>query len=49
MRHQEGMSYREIADSTELPLGTVKTYLFRARKYLRSKMAQVYGWEEGST
>lgn len=45
MRHQEGLSYEEIAAATELPLGTVKTYLFRARQHLRSKLAGVYGWE----
>lgn len=43
MRHQEGLSYEEIAATTELPLGTVKTYLFRARQQLRRKLANVYG------
>ena len=45
MRHQEGLSYEEIAATTELPLGTVKTYLFRARQHLRRKLSVVYGWE----
>lgn len=45
MRHQEGLSYEEIAATTDLPLGTVKTYLFRARQQLRRKLAGVYGWE----
>lgn len=45
MRHQEGLSYEEIAVTTDLPLGTVKTYLFRARQQLRRKLAGVYGWE----
>lgn len=45
MRHQEGLSYEEIAATTDLPLGTVKTYLFRARQQLRHKLANVYGWE----
>ncbi|HBV98827.1 MAG: RNA polymerase subunit sigma-24 [Peptococcaceae bacterium BICA1-7] len=45
MRHQEGLSYEEIAATTELPLGTVKTYLFRARQQLRSQLAGAYGWE----
>ncbi len=45
MRHQEGMSYEEIASATELPLGTVKTNLFRARQQLRRELAGVYGWE----
>lgn len=45
MRHQEGLSYEEIAATTSLPLGTVKTYLFRARQHLRRQLAGVYGWE----
>ena len=46
MRHQEDLSYEEIAATTGLPLGTVKTYLFRARQQLRSKLVGVYGWGE---
>jgi RNA polymerase sigma-70 factor (ECF subfamily) len=45
MRHREGLSYEEIAATTDLPLGTVKTYLFRARQQLRRQLAGVYGWE----
>ncbi|MDD2444180.1 MAG: sigma-70 family RNA polymerase sigma factor [Desulfotomaculaceae bacterium] len=45
MRHQEGLSYEEIASTTKLPLGTVKSYLFRARQQLRRELAGVYGWE----
>lgn len=45
MRHQEGLSYEQIAATTDLPLGTVKTYLFRARQQLRRQLANVYGWE----
>ena len=32
LRYQEGLAYEEIAEVTDLPLGTVKTHLFRARK-----------------
>ncbi len=32
LRHVEGHSYEEIADILDLPLGTVKTYIHRARK-----------------
>lgn len=46
MRHQEGLSYEEIAATTDLPLGTVKTHLFRARQELRRKLGSVYEWEE---
>lgn len=35
LRHEEQLTYEEIANVTNLPLGTVKTYLFRARKQLR--------------
>lgn len=32
LRYSEGLTYEEIAAITDLPLGTVKTHLFRARK-----------------
>ncbi len=35
MRHVEGRSYEEIATTLDLPLGTVKTYIHRARHELR--------------
>lgn len=34
LRHREDLSYAEIARHPDLPLGTVKTYLFRARRQL---------------
>ncbi|MEM8485926.1 MAG: sigma-70 family RNA polymerase sigma factor [Bacteroidota bacterium] len=41
MRHQQEKSYEEIAKELDLPLGTVKAHIFRARellnKYLRHK------------
>ena len=41
MRHQQEKSYEEIAKELDLPLGTVKAHIFRARallyKYLRDK------------
>jgi RNA polymerase sigma factor (sigma-70 family) len=41
MRHQEELSYEEIAEQLDLPLGTVKAHIFRARemlnKFLRDK------------
>ena len=43
--HLEEMSYREITEITGLPEGTVKSYLFRGRKYLKDKLTQKYGWE----
>ncbi len=38
LRHQEELSYEEISRAMNLPLGTVKTYLFRARRALREAM-----------
>jgi RNA polymerase sigma-70 factor (ECF subfamily) len=35
LRHVEGRSYEEIATTLDLPLGTVKTYIHRARHQLR--------------
>ena len=43
LRHQEGLAYDEIADVTGLPLGTVKTYIHRARKELAGLLAEA-GW-----
>jgi len=41
LRHVEGYSYDEIADILDLPLGTVKTYLHRARGELKSLLAHL--------
>lgn len=34
MRHLEEMSYQEISEQLDLPLGTVKAHIFRAREML---------------
>jgi RNA polymerase sigma-70 factor (ECF subfamily) len=34
LRYFRELSYEEIAETTELPLGTVKAQLFRAREML---------------
>jgi RNA polymerase sigma-70 factor (ECF subfamily) len=39
LRHFAGLSYQEIADFTEMPLGTVKNKLFRAHSVLRKALA----------
>ena len=44
--HLEEMSYAEIADITKLPEGTVKSYLFRARKLLKERLLDKYEKEE---
>ena len=41
LRHIEGYAYDEIADIMDVPLGTVKTYLHRARAELRKSLAHV--------
>ena len=38
LRYQQELPYEEIASITGLPLGTVKTGLFRARERLRSAL-----------
>ena len=40
--HQQEMSYEEIAQITSLPDGTVKNYLFRARKLLKQYLLASY-------
>ncbi|OGN77560.1 MAG: hypothetical protein A3G84_06030 [Chloroflexi bacterium RIFCSPLOWO2_12_FULL_71_12] len=39
LRHLQQLSYQEVADALELPLGTVKTHLHRARAALRARLA----------
>ncbi len=43
LRHVEDMSYEEIVEVTDLPLGTVKTLLFRGRRLLRKKLRIIEG------
>ena len=38
--HLDEMKYAEIGNITQLPEGTVKSYLFRARKMLREKLLE---------
>ena len=42
----EGFSYKEIADITDVPIGTVMSRLHRGRKALQKALAQ-YGLERG--
>jgi len=41
LRHVEGLAYEEIAQLLDLPLGTVKTYIHRARHELRGLLAHL--------
>jgi len=44
--HNEELSYGEITSITGLPIGTVKNYLFRARKTLKEQLLKQYTKEE---
>ncbi len=46
LRYQAGLEYGDIADATGFPLGTVKTYLHRARKELAGWLGEE-GWGRG--
>ena len=38
MFHLQEMSYKEIAEVVDMPEGTIKSYLFRARKLLKERL-----------
>lgn len=40
LRHSQDLSYDEIAEITNLPLGTVKNRLFRAREMMRNLLVE---------
>ena len=41
LRYQNELSYEEIASTLNLPLGTVKTGIFRAKEQLRKSLVQL--------
>jgi RNA polymerase sigma-70 factor (ECF subfamily) len=43
LRHFAGLSYQEIAELKQMPLGTVKNKLFRAHSVLRRELAAFLG------
>ncbi len=45
LRHAAELSYEEIAEALELPLGTVKTRIFRARDALRKSLGDLFDHE----
>jgi RNA polymerase sigma-70 factor (ECF subfamily) len=46
MYHLDEMSYEEIAEVTDMPMGTVKSHLFRARKLLKDRLVEKYQLED---
>lgn len=42
LRHAADLSYEEIAEALELPIGTVKTRIFRARDALRRSLGDLF-------
>ncbi len=44
--HIDEMSYKDIGNVIDLPEGTVKSYLFRARKMLKESLVKEYQGEE---
>jgi RNA polymerase sigma-70 factor (ECF subfamily) len=45
LMHFEGFKYQEIADELDLPLGTVKSRIFFARKELKERIMTNYGFQ----
>ncbi len=48
LREMEGMTYREIAELLEWPLGTVQIRVHRGRLELRSRLRQLWAPREGT-
>ena len=44
LMHFEGHKYQEIAEHLDLPLGTVKSRIFFARKELKDRILSQYGF-----
>jgi len=45
LRHVECLSYKEISEYTSIPIGTVKTYLYRGRKLIKEYLKKEGIWE----
>ncbi|MCH5710115.1 hypothetical protein MMA99_23960, partial [Salmonella enterica] len=43
LREIEGMSYEDIAQSMDCPIGTVRSRIFRAREAIATKLRQLLG------
>jgi RNA polymerase sigma-70 factor (ECF subfamily) len=42
LRHLQEMTYEEMADILTIPIGTIKTHLFRARHLLKERLYNAY-------
>jgi RNA polymerase sigma-70 factor (ECF subfamily) len=42
LRHLQEMTYEEMADILSIPIGTIKTHLFRARHLLRERLYNAF-------
>ncbi len=45
LRHIKGLSYNEISELMECPVGTVKTYIFRGKRLLKDSLLRKGVWE----
>ncbi len=42
LRHLQEMTYEEMADILSMPIGTIKTHLFRARHLLKDRLYNAF-------
>ena len=42
LRHLQEMTYKEMADILTMPIGTIKTHLFRARHFLKERLYNAF-------
>lgn len=49
LRHQQELSYADISETLRMPLGTVKTHLFRAREMLHRLLSQEFSLKASGT
>lgn len=42
LRHLQDMTYEEMAEILMIPIGTIKTHLFRARNLLKERIQSIY-------
>jgi RNA polymerase sigma-70 factor (ECF subfamily) len=46
LRHLQDLTYEEMAEILAVPIGTIKTHLFRARNLLKERLLAIeYEWK----